>query len=90
MDRRTRKTREAIFAAFVELLSKKTFEQITVSEIIYITSGGETTVYIKSPSGVYSMAFDEAVLFIEEGDTATVTYSYKSETGVTQITKIVK
>lgn len=65
-------------------------EEITVSEILYITSGGETTVYIKTPSGIYSMAFDEAVLFIEEGDTAEVTYSYKSENGVTQITKITK
>ena len=65
-------------------------EEITVSEILYITSGGETTIYIKSPSGIYSMAFDEAVLFIEEGDTAKVTYSYKSENGVTQITKITK
>ena len=34
MDRRQRKTREAIFAAFIELLSKKDFTQITVSEII--------------------------------------------------------
>jgi len=70
--------------------SALTTEEITVSEIVYITSGGETTVYLKSPSGVYGMAFDEVVLFIEEGDTVTVTYSYKSEDGVTQITKLVR
>jgi len=34
MDRRQRKTREAIFNAFTELLSKKDFNQITVGEII--------------------------------------------------------
>jgi len=45
MDRRTRKTREAIFAAFVELLSKKTFEQITVSEIIDAADIGRATFY---------------------------------------------
>ena len=34
MDRRQRKTREAIFTAFTELLSKKDFNKITVGEII--------------------------------------------------------
>lgn len=34
MDRRQRKTREAIFAAFIELLSQKDFTQITVRDII--------------------------------------------------------
>lgn len=34
MDRRQRKTREAIFKAFTELLSEKDFNQITVGEII--------------------------------------------------------
>ena len=34
MDRRQRKTRELIFKAFIELLSKKDFNQITVGEII--------------------------------------------------------
>ena len=40
MDRRQRKTREAIFAAFIELLSKRDFTQITVGEII--AEAGET------------------------------------------------
>ena len=34
MDRRQRKTREAIFAAFTSLLSNKDFTKITVGEII--------------------------------------------------------
>ena len=34
MDKRQRKTREAIFKAFIELLSKKDFNSITVGEII--------------------------------------------------------
>lgn len=45
MDRRQRKTREAIFAAFVELLSKKDFVQITVGEIIDRADVGRATFY---------------------------------------------
>ncbi|MBE6679010.1 MAG: TetR/AcrR family transcriptional regulator [Ruminococcaceae bacterium] len=45
MDRRQRKTREAIFSAFVELLSKKEFGQITVGEIIEKADVGRATFY---------------------------------------------
>ena len=45
MDRRQRKTREAIFKAFTELLSKKDFNQITVSEIIDGADVGRATFY---------------------------------------------
>lgn len=45
MDRRQRKTREAIFAAFIELLSKKDFSQITVGEIIDRADVGRATFY---------------------------------------------
>ena len=45
MDRRQRKTREAIFAAFIELLSKKDFTQITVSEIIERADISRATFY---------------------------------------------
>ncbi len=45
MDRRQRKTREAIFAAFIELLSKKDFGQITVGEIIERADVGRATFY---------------------------------------------
>ncbi len=45
MDRRQRKTREAIFKAFIELLSKKNFEQITVGEIIDCADVGRATFY---------------------------------------------
>lgn len=63
-------------------------EKIVVDEIIYITQGGETTVYIKSESGIFGMPFDEAVLFIEEGDTVTVSYADKNESGVTSAAKV--
>ena len=45
MDRRQRKTREAIFNAFTELLSKKDFNQITVGEIIARADIGRATFY---------------------------------------------
>ena len=45
MDRRQRKTREAIFKAFIELLSEKEFSQITVGEIISRADVGRATFY---------------------------------------------
>ena len=45
MDRRKRKTREAIFTAFTELLAKKDFGQITVGEIIEKADIGRATFY---------------------------------------------
>lgn len=45
MDRRQRKTREAIFTAFIELLSKKDFAKITVGEIIEKADVGRATFY---------------------------------------------
>ncbi|MEE1043309.1 MAG: TetR/AcrR family transcriptional regulator [Clostridia bacterium] len=45
MDRRQRKTRKAIFKAFIDLLSKKDFSQITVGEIIELADVGRATFY---------------------------------------------
>ncbi len=45
MDRRQRRTREAIFHAFCALLSKKDFHQITVGEIIERADVGRATFY---------------------------------------------
>ena len=45
MDRRQRKTREAIFKAFIGLIAKKRFNQITVGEIIERADVGRATFY---------------------------------------------
>ena len=45
MDRRQKKTRGAIFAAFTSLLSKKDFNHITVAEIIDSADVGRATFY---------------------------------------------
>ena len=45
MDRRQRKTREAIFKAFIDLLSTKSYNNITVAEIIDIADVGRATFY---------------------------------------------
>lgn len=45
MDRRQRKTREAIFKAFTLLLSENDFAQITVGEIIQTADIGRATFY---------------------------------------------
>ena len=45
LDRRQRKTREAIFTALIELLSRKEFGKITVGEIIERADVGRATFY---------------------------------------------
>lgn len=46
MDRRQQKTRESIFNAFISLLSKKNYNNITVGEIIEVANVGRATFYL--------------------------------------------
>ncbi|MGN1409285.1 MAG: hypothetical protein ACI4XJ_03825 [Eubacteriales bacterium] len=65
-----------------------TSEKVTVNEILYITTGGETVAYLKTSGGVFSKPFDESLLFIEPGDSVEISYSAKSPDGVTAAVKV--
>ncbi len=56
MDRRQRKSRERIFHAFIELLAKKHFNQITVGEIIERADVGRATFYAHFETKDFSLS----------------------------------
>ena len=93
----TSETQEEVFQKYKTALSQSgssispdslTEESIVVDEILYITQGGETTVYVKSDSRVFRMTFNENILFVNEGDSITVWYS--GERGADSVIPVVK
>ncbi len=76
MDRRQKKTRELIFNAFINLLSKKSFEKITVGEIIENANVGRATFYAHFETkefllkGVCNELFDHIFEAEENADSA--------------------
>ena len=65
-----------------------TTEEITLNEILFIPQNGSTTVFLKADEGVYSLPFEERVLFLEPGDKVTVEYAEKQTDGVTPISSV--
>ena len=93
----TSETQEEVFQKYKTALSQSgssispdslTEESIVVDEILYITQGGETTVYVKSDSRVFRMTFNENILFVNEGNSITVWYS--GERGADSVIPVVK
>lgn len=70
MDRRQRKSREAIFSAFISLLSQKRLEQITVNQIIEVADVGRATFYSHFESKDYLLKELCEDLFCHIFDTA--------------------
>ena len=70
MDRRQRKTREAIFAAFIGLLSEKNYSRITVGEIIERADIGRATFYAHFETKDYLLKELCEELFCHVFDTA--------------------
>ena len=77
MDRRQKKSREAIFKAFIELLSKKQFSQITVGEIIEIADVGRATFYSHFETKDYLLKEFLQELFCHIFDSANNQYEHK-------------
>lgn len=70
MDRRQKKTREAIFRAFTGLLAKKNYHQITVQDILDTADVGRTTFYAHFETKEYLLRDLCAELFGHVTDTA--------------------
>ena len=75
MDRRQKKTREAIFRAFTSLLAKKNYHQITVQDILDTADVGRTTFYAHFETKEYLLRDLCAELFGHIIDTALGTQS---------------
>ena len=77
MDRRQRKTREAIFHAFTELLSEKDFSQITVGQIIDKADVGRATFYAHFETKEFLLKEFCRELFCHIFDTASQDHAHR-------------
>lgn len=71
MDRRQRKSRDAIFKAFIELLSKQNIQHITVGQIIERADVGRATFYAHFETKEYLLKELSQELFCHLFDTMT-------------------
>lgn len=88
MDRRQRKTREAIFSAFSSLLKKHRYESITVQDIIDKADVGRSTFYshFETKDHLLKAICDDIFAHIIEGESCG--YEEKSDTLISELTHI--
>ncbi len=95
----TSDTQEEVIRLYKEALAQSGAHQtdlkaeeeiVTVDEIRYIVKNGATVVYLKTDGGIFSLPFDESLLFLEEGDQVTVTYTSKQQDAVTPAIRVTR
>lgn len=93
MDRRQRKTRTAIFEAFIRLLAKSTYDKITVGQIIAAADIGRATFYAHFETKEYLLKalcqeLFEHIFATERGDDSAHTHIFDCDSTATVFTHL--